>query len=259
MLEKYKWVSTVVLSLALLSSLDSIVSGQLREGSIRPRRVLASGIITDRLSNNDLQRWSRIKRIIFSTDAKGQPLHPILIGLWNEMACSPHAIYIEFGSSTHPVTNTAGAFRIEVFDPQGRRHQAAIQLNPETIDAALVGECAARPNGLIPFQMLGKDERYAEVLGHEMAHATSILGDQPLTKRVEEMVEQTNKTILSQVKIYGNMMLTPELRKRIDQRDGLLLELEQHAEAVELSVWREIIRGREERIRTPQRNFPTSY
>jgi hypothetical protein len=244
LLLRVKWLVGISVLVILLSSLESIAWGQFGEVSTRPRRALPSGIITTRLSSKDMQRWHAIKRIVFAEDARGQPIHPILRDLWGKIESSGHAVYIEMRSPSIRISTTAGSFRIERFDPQGIRHVAVIMLNPAIIDLSYIGRDAARPNGFIPFLGLNKEERYAEVLGHELAHAVYILSDLTRARMVEESIQQTNKLFLLQIREYGFRYLKPEMRHRIFRRDILLQELEEQAEAVEEMVWRELINGK---------------
>jgi hypothetical protein len=243
LLLRVKRLVGIIVLLILLGSLRFAVWAQCGEVATRPRRALPSGIITTRLSRKDMQRWHAIKRIVFAEDARGQPLHPTLRDLWDKIDNSGHAVYLEMRSSTHSISTIAGSFRIERFDPQGIRHVAVIMLNPASIDNAYVGTDGARPNGFIPFQGLSKEERYAEVLGHELAHAIYILSDLTRTRMVEELIHQTNRLFLSQIREYGYRSIKPEMRYRIVRRDILLEELEEQAEAVEELVWRELISG----------------
>src|SRR5262245_13847189 len=107
-------------------------------------RASATNIITDRLTSKDLRRWNAIKRVIFAEDIEGQPLHPTLRRLWDQLERSGHVIYIEMRGMGHAISNTAGVFHIERFDPQGLKHQAVIRLYPEIIDRAYVGPTATR-------------------------------------------------------------------------------------------------------------------
>jgi hypothetical protein len=231
----------ILVLLILLGSSGYAIWGQC--DVTRPRRALSSGIITTRISRKDIQRWHAIKSIVFAEDARGQPIHPTLRDLWEKIENSGHAVYIEIRSSSHLISTTAGSFRIERFDPQGVRHVAVIMLNPQSIDTAYVGPDAARPNGFIPFLGMGKEERYAEVLGHELAHAVYILSDLTRAQMVEESVQQTNELFLSHIREYGYRYIKPEMRHRIARRDTLLQELEEQAEAVEELVWQELISG----------------
>jgi hypothetical protein len=233
----------IIVLLTLSGSLEPVARAQCDGVSTRPRRALLSGIITARMSRKDLDRWHAIKRIVFAEDARGQPLHPILRDLWEKIEHSGHAVYIEMRSPSHVVSTIAGAFRIEQFDPQGIKHVAVIMLNPATIDMAYVGENVARPNGFIPLLGLSKEERYAEVLGHELAHAVHILSDLKRAQMVEESIQETNELFLLHLKKHGYKHIKPEIRHRVFRRDILLQELEEQAEAVEELVWRELIGG----------------
>lgn len=227
------------LPLVLFFSLLSIAEAQ----DARPRRVTTTGIITERLSPKTLQRWNAIERIVFAEDGSGQPLHPTLRGLWEWVEASGHAVYIELATSNRVSTCTAGSFSIEKLDPQGKRHEAVVRLYLSNIDQAYVGEHAARAGNFIPFEGLSKEERYAEVLGHELAHAAFILSHQQRAEMVEEMVEQTNERLLSYTQRAGEPM-DQEMHQRLLKRDSVLKDLEEQAEAMEAAVWREIMAGK---------------
>jgi hypothetical protein len=214
------------------------------QDSERLNSATCTNIITDRLSSKDLRRWEAIKRIVFAEDIEGQPLHPTLRGLWDRLERSGHVIYIEMRGMGRAISNTAGAFHIEQFDPEGQKHVAIIRLYPETIDRAYVGPSANAPEGFIPFQGLSKEERYAEVFGHEMAHAVHILSDLRRARMVKEVVQETNELFLSYGHRNGYENIEPELLRRIATRDALLKELEEPAEAAEMLVWKEILWNR---------------
>jgi hypothetical protein len=199
-----------------------------------------SGLITTKLSSKELARWKKIERLVFAEDDNRQPLHPTLRGLWEWIETSGHAVFVEVIRSTRISTCTAGSFAIKDFDPRGERHIAVIKLNLSNIDLAYVGPDAARANGFIPFEGLAKEERYAEVLGHELAHAVHILTSLERAKMVEEMVEKTNEMLLSRRPQRKGYFLSPELKRKLSQRDALLRELEKQAEAMEYVVWREL-------------------
>lgn len=239
-----KQFARVITLLILFGSAESTARAQSEVTATRPRRAMDCGIITDRLTNKDLQRWNEIKRIVFAEDTDGEPLHPTLHRLWEKLERSGHIIYIEMRGMGRAVSNTAGVFHIERLDPEGVRHVAVIRLCPDTIDRAYVGPNAARAEGFIPFLGLSKEERYAEVLGHEMAHAVHILCDLTRARMVEELVQRTNEMFLSYGRRNGYSKIEPEMQRRIDIRDALLKELEEPAEAAELLVWREIASSR---------------
>jgi hypothetical protein len=158
-----------------------------------------------------------------------------------ERSCSLSRIARE---NKRGVSCLAGSFRIEKLDPTGKRHIGVIRLNLHNIDLAYVGPEAMRANGHIPFENLSKEDRYVEVLGHELAHAVSILEDLNLATKVDHLIEQTNALLLSNYAKYKSVVLKPEMHQRLLERDSLLADLETHAEAVELLVWRELMQSR---------------
>jgi len=123
-------------------------------------------VLTDRLSGAQLKAWKQIAAVVLATDAEGRPLHPTLHRLWQEVSSSRHVLHIELprrsGSSA-----IAGRFRIEGQRQDGRI-EATLMLNLRVIDRVLTGSPEAQ---LVPFEVLGRTERRAQVLGHELAHA----------------------------------------------------------------------------------------
>jgi hypothetical protein len=97
---------------------------------------------------------------------------------------------------------------------------------------------------------LGKVERYAEVLGHELAHAVHILTSLDRSRLVEDMVERTNEMLLSRQPKRKEIILSTELKRRLKRRDSLLLDLEKQAEAMEYIVWKEITSSKPLREKT---------
>jgi hypothetical protein len=242
-----KQLAGVIALLTGLGLLGAIARAQPDEGSMRTGRALPSGILVDRISTKDFRRWDAIERLVFAEDSMGFPLYPRLRSLWEQVDRSGHAVYIELYCRRRASSDLGGAFRLEVFDPLGIRHVAVIRLYLATIDLVSVELAAARPNGFIPFKELTKEERYAEVLGHELAHAVHILSDLTRTRMVEEMIEQTYDELLLHGKRYGHSTLKPEMLQRIVRRDLFLKELEEHAETIEMMIWSEILSGRKMR------------
>lgn len=208
--------------------------------------LLPTGVITERLSPKELQRWNAIERIVFAEN-DGRPLHPTLRGLWEWIEASGHAVYIVFAKPNYNLTSTAGNFSIEKFDLRGERHVGVIQLNLSNIDQAYVGSETWRSAGFIPFDQLNREERYAEVLGHEMAHAIDILTSLDKTGRVEEMVERTNQLLLHHRSLKPTEQLSVELKHRLTHRDTMLKALEATADKLEAAVWRELVTSKQNR------------
>lgn len=205
----------------------------------RPCRTRAGGILTERLSAKQIEIWRKIERMVFAADAEGRFLHPVLHALWECVEASGHTVHLQM--SEIAASSNAGVFRLEKFDPTGQHHIAVIELRPRVIDLAIIGPDVQRPDGLVPFEGLVREERYAEVLGHELAHAADTLLDIELARQVEEFVEQTNELLLSPRRRHDLTFLArAEMNQRIKNRDSLLQRLESYAETMETHVWCEL-------------------
>ncbi len=242
--------TVVVLAIWLIGPLNHLSAQQKysskTELAVRARRVLVNGLRIERLAPQERRHWEIIKNIAFATDDQGRPWHATLVTLWTQLEASGHAIYLELQSRETPNNSLGGMFRIEQFDPRGIRHTAVIRLYLTNIDKAYVGTAVARPDGFIPFENLSRNERYVEVLGHEMAHASWILSDLKRAQQVKESVEQTNEIFLSR---RGQVDDDPALLQRLQERDVLLVELEAQAEALEAIIWHELLRSKGNRAK----------
>jgi hypothetical protein len=198
----------------------------------------STGINTSRLSSKMLERWCSLERLALTTNATGRPRYPMLSFLLKWAETSGHLIYIELPEQTS--FSDAGRFYIESLDTCGERHVVVISLYLAIIDQAYVGVYARRADGLIPFAGLSKEERYAEVLGHELAHAFHILNDYELTQMVEGLVQQTNKQFLAFRARHRYLPPDPELQKKMAEKDAFLEELEGPAMSFEKIIWREL-------------------
>ncbi len=102
-----------------------------------------------------------------------------------------------------------------------------IRLNLGMIDRALVSELSRRDDGFVPLAGLSKIERYAEVLGHELAHVAELL---------------TNSDYRS---LYLQRQALADARSQDVQAIQRLSSLiEGPAEAAEVKVWGELTAGR---------------
>ncbi len=249
-------LSLTAANFLLLALLVTQIIGQetqSRKLKSAPKQAVFSGLITSRLSQKELDRWKTIEKIAFAEDSRRQPLHPTLRNLWQWVETSGHAVFIEIMRTTRTSTCTAGSFIIERFDPKGEKHVAVIKLNLSSIDLAYVGPESARENGFIPFEGLTRDERYVEVLAHELAHAVHILTNLDRAGKVEEMVEKTNEILLSRRPNRHDAPLSQDMKRRLSRRDALLKDLEKQAEEMELIIWRELVASKSLRDK-----FPTS-
>ena len=200
------------------------------------------GLRTDRLSRKHLQAWNRIVEIVMADDRDGRPLHPALRQLWDAVDTSGHVVYVEISDRT-PSTN-AGRFVITNVDPEGKAHEAILVMNLRAIDTASTKPGAARASGFIPFKGLGKNARYAELLGHELAHAVWHFADPERARLAQRLKSESER--------WMQMMLAarvrgPELQEQGEELARLKRELEKPAEAAEVVIWEELQRGR----RTP--------
>lgn len=240
-------IVTCIFALSLVSShLEAQQKYSESKPATRMRRISNLGLRTDRMTVNELQRWEKIKAILFSTDNQGQPWHSTLVYLCRQLEISGHIIFIELKSGDNPNSGIAGVFRIEQFDPRGVRHIAVIRLYLANIDRAQVGPTTARTNGFIPFEYLNREERYVEVFGHELAHALWILSNLKRAAQVTESIEETNELFLLR---HGQINDDPDLLQRLYERDNLLEELEAQAEAVEVTIWQELLHSKNERVK----------
>mgnify|MGYP000476399603 CR=1 len=199
-----------------------------------------TGFVTERLSPVELEKWKGIERIVFAENVEGQPSHPTLRNLWQWIETSGHTVYIEIIKLRTGFSCTAGLFHIERFDPLGDHHIAVIKLNLDSINLAYVGPDTMKPNGFVPFLGLEKEERYAEVLGHELSHAVHILTDLERSRLVEDTVQETNQMILAFHQRPKSGGLAADLKRRISKRDVVLKSLEKQAEGMEKVIWQEL-------------------
>jgi hypothetical protein len=206
--------------------------------------AMETGVVLDRLSHEQLRQWRSIEHLVDASAPNGTPLYPTLSGLWEWALQSGNAIYIELASPDCGAKGTAGRFLIERFDPGASRHVGVIRLCLANIDRRPTFGGGTRANGFVRLAGLRKRERYAEVLGHELAHAAYAFASPERARMVYERVETVSAQFMAHRAEHGNEPLEPALLRRLEQRDALLEELEAHADAIELLVWRELAKSR---------------
>ncbi len=206
-----------------------------------------TGLLTTRMSVKERARWQAIEQVVWAKTKDEEPLHPVLRELWRWADTSGHLIQVELIDSKTVQSSTAGSFHIERLDPTGRSHATSLKLYLSNIDLAVIGPRVARANGFIPLQDLRKEERYAEVLGHELAHVRYVLNNAMRTHLVHELIETTNEFLLLHARTQPATLASPEMKQRLTQRDELLRELETQAEAIEVIVWRELVSSKKVR------------
>ena len=211
----------------------------------RPRK--ATGILLDRIPKSKRNQWESIRSIVFATASNGNSIYPSLKQLWDRVDSSGHTLYVEFATARGVTTNTAGSFQLEHFDSVGQRHIGVLRLYLHVIDRAYIGKNVARGNGFVPFEGLSPQERYVEVLGHELAHAVSIFTSLERARQVDQLIVPTNEMFYADHAKKPNSPLGADLEHRINLRDRLLDELEVGADAAEETVWRELITARKQK------------
>jgi hypothetical protein len=198
--------------------------------------IWAGGLRTDRLSRKDLRVWTRILEIVMAKDRDGRPLHPTLRALWYAVDTSGHLVYVEMHGPKG--SYIAGRFAITKVDPLGQTHEAILILNPWVIDELSTNSAVARADGFIPFVGLGKYERYAELLGHELAHAVWTVAD-PQRARLVMPLQSENVQVMRRV-LDNTPGSEVALGERVRELTRLSQMLEEPAEAAEVAVWREL-------------------
>jgi hypothetical protein len=189
-------------------------------------------IRTDGLSGRGLRTWKAITTVIEATGPDGQFLHPTLHRLYTEIESSPHVVRIVI-PDTKGSCAIAGRFRIEAFGSDGR-HEATILLNLRTIDRVLTGSADAQ---LVTFEKLGRTERYAQVLGHEMAHAAWTLKDAENTRLVVD-VQRRSLELARRAQTEG--VAVEGFSEAVQENERQVRRLEEPALAAEAAISEEL-------------------
>jgi len=209
-----------------------------------PAPAMETGIVLDRLSDEELRQWRSIEYLVDASAPNGAERYPTLRGLWQSTSQSGNAIYIELSSPDCADWEVAGRFLIERVDPQAARHIGVIRLCLANIDRCAPRGVGRRANGFVRLAGLRKGERYAEVLGHELAHAADAFASPERARMVQERVATVTAQFVKHRAKHGSEPLDPALQQRLEERDALVEELEAHADSIELLVWRELARRR---------------
>ncbi len=226
---------TLVESCALVMFLTCTCLGRELQQSQSDDPAPRTGIVTDGMSRKHLRIWKSIVDIVMAKDKGGSYLHPTLHGLYRQAESCDHLIRIEL--SEEESFCTAGRFIIEKLDRKGARHVAKIRLNLDTIRKTYVAKKTRLANGLIPFAGLRATERYAEVLGHELAHAVGILLDQDYLRLYQELEREIAE--------YESLLKNPErmpedLERQWNRIETILSEFEKPAKTAEAEIWCEL-------------------
>jgi hypothetical protein len=209
-----------------------------------PAVEMASGIRTDRLSPKQLRVWAAIERIVFAKDRSGRFIHPKLRSLWQQAETSGHVIHVEMPGPRDDLDGRAGRFVIERFDPDGKSHTAVIRLCLPVIDGAVTDRIFRRTDGFIPFKGLGKEERYAEVLAHELAHAVWFLSDLRHARLMGDLDSEVDEFYNRRRHVAHGAAWDEQMERHLDRIESLTTEIERPAETAEKEIWQELLQNR---------------
>jgi hypothetical protein len=247
-------LATATLALATLTMIPGMFGQEIQFGATRDGATASEGIRTDRLTPRQLETWKSIQRIVQAVDRSGRPLHPRLFSLWRRVQSSGHTIFVEMMERQAP-TRIAGTTTLQRGNFDGNHKVIVIWLHLWAMDNAFVDPAVRRSDGLIPFYRLGRYERYAEVLGHELAHAVLMLED-PEYARLSLEYGSAAAEMLRVRKQGGNAADDGALQQRLQRLQSLADKIEKPAEAAELEIWRELRSGqRRGRVPVPDQKL----
>jgi hypothetical protein len=194
-----------------------------------------AGITTDRLSGRQASAWKRIMALAGAVDPDGRPLYPTLHRLWQEVDFSGHVVQIEMPRS-HGISGIAGRFLIETVGHDGR-FGTVIRLHLEEIDNVSTRRPNREGRSLLT---LRKVERYAQVLGHELAHAAWAFADPEHARLAMRL--QSNAALLARQARQG-AAVGAGFAAELEATDRLARRLEEPAVAAEVAVGEELQAG----------------
>ncbi len=224
-----------------LTIIPQVIGQQLASSGI-PNAPIAlpdtsGGIRTDRLSQKQLRVWNSIREIVFAKDRANRLLHPRLHGLWQSAERSGHLIFVELDKCVGNSSTKAGDMVIDKVDPAGRQHVVSVRLFLSTINRAFAEK--GLPEQFEPFAGLNRKARYAEVLGHELAHIERLLRDPNYLRLYTELGRELS-SFCSRRNVRKGQDLDQEEQKRLERIDMLVNEMERPVVAAEAEIWREL-------------------
>ena len=223
------WLAAMIFVILVITSnaraQEAERPGGTAQKSLNPGKV--TGVLTDRLTKSQLKAWKSIMEIVLAEDWEGRPLHPALYELYHQADASDYEIQIEL-TTQRATMDAVGFCKIELRAEPAPKEVVLIGLNLGIIDRAISSGRSRRADGFIPFAGLRKRERYAEVLGYELAHVVRLL---------------TNSDYRG---LYRERQALADTGSEDIQVVGRLTSLiEKPAEAAEVQIWRELTAGGE--------------
>jgi len=196
------------------------------------------GIRLDRLKEKYCKDWRAVGAFLSATDTIGEPLYPRLYGLWQWAQSSEQAISIEFLDRA-AYKKLVGSIIVEHDALNPPNKVARITLYLKTIREAIAQDDFPRINGFIPFKDLGKHQRYAEVLGHELAHAYLIFTDPGYARIYEDLIRETEAYEATRKK-SGKAFRASDTIRWLNRLKVVRDQFELPVEAIETEIWREL-------------------
>jgi hypothetical protein len=196
------------------------------------------GLVLDRLSKGDIRIWRAIEEVVGASDASGAPRSPTLRRLWEWARTSTHVLHVEMVEPSKLAAGMVGVFHMERLDPVGHSHAAVIRLCPPNIRRA---KASSGPNSVVSFvrfEGLIEVERYAEVLGHELAHAEYFLESTERLAQLEAAQRAIDEFLYRAGRRTGPAH--KEVERWCSSSLAVLAASEAHAESVEAVVLREL-------------------
>jgi hypothetical protein len=223
--------------------------------SILPKMILAVSLLTvtaelpetlaairtDRLSPQQVRVWNSIREIVFARDGANRSRHPKLQELWQSAEARADLIFVELGKCAKDATSKAGEMVLDRGDRGGGQHILCVRLFLSTINRA--SAVRRPPRGVEqfePFAGLGRKARYAEVLGHELAHVERVLTD-PNYLRLYTELDRELSSYGSGRNIRKGQYLDQDEQKQLVRIDILVDEIERPVLAAEAEIWRELV------------------
>jgi hypothetical protein len=199
-----------------------------------------AAIRTDRLSPQQIRMWNSIREIVFAKDGANRLQHPRLQQMWQSAEGSGHQIFVELGRHAKDAPSKAGEMVLEKVDHSGGQHIVSIRLFLTTINRAPAAKKRSRgAEQFVPFAGLSRTARYAEVLGHELAHVERVLADPNYLRLYVDLDRELNSYCSSR-SIRKGRDLDQEEQELLERIDFLVDEVEQPVMAAEAEVWREL-------------------
>jgi hypothetical protein len=223
--------------------------------SILPKMILAVSLLTvtaelpetlaairtDRLSPQQVRVWNSIREIVFAKDGANRLLHPRLQELWQSAEGSGHLIFVELDKHAKDAPSKAGEMVLEKVDQGGGQHIVSVRLFLSTINRAFAAKSLPRgAEQFEPLAGLSRRARYAEVLGHELAHVERVLAD-PNYLRLYTELDRELSSYGSGRNIRKGQYLDRDEQEQLVRIDILVDEIERPVLAAEAEIWRELV------------------